>query len=1188
MLKRIDLVVAILSVAICGPLSSAPAQVFDSITAASADPDFSVQGEYVGEQNSLQVIAKGDGEFEIVVYALGLPGAGWDRTPPRRLDGDADTVAQLVESMKLTKIERTSPTLGAVPPSDAIILFDGSQQSLTEHWEDGAKRTDDGFLFQGATTRLRFGNYRLHLEFQTPFMPTASGQGRGNSGVYHQGRYETQVLDSFGLEGKNNESGGIYSVRAPDLNMCLPPLSWQTYDVEFNAATFDEKGNKSSPATITVSLNGVPVQTGVAIPSPTTAAPLPETPDAGPIHLQDHGNPVRYRNIWLVPRDLAKESRRPIVAGYDRFYADADPKLIGGKLLIESLGCKACHLGGTSNSYTQGPNLDEVGRRVRHDHLLRYVASPRHTKVGTTMPDVWQGLSEEQRQSAAAAITSFLVSGKPTDSDHVGTSEAAERGKDLYHSLGCVACHAPMDGNAIASVSIPLGDLTTKYTLGSLTRFLFNPVEVRPCGRMPRVVGGASDASDIATFLLKEIVLVPGAEMVRRRVYPGKWEKLPNVDSLKAAQDDKIDGFKIDDIEGTFAASYDTFLQILEPGNYTFRLSSDDGARLVLDGKTIIDHDGVHPESEKSASVTLEAGVIPIRVLYFEGGGQRALNVSLESVSMGKTSLVAMVAASREGKPTNLLPSAFRADESLVTKGKGLFISHGCANCHRRSDVVPGADQSIVVKPLKDCQSNAGCLADKVPNGVPNYDLTAVQKQRIASALHLADEATVDDAAQLHDFMLTMNCYACHARGVVGGPDSARNAYFATTTPEMGDESRLPPNLHGVGDKLNDDYLAEVIANGADERPYMKTRMPAFGNATPNGLAATIARIDRRDEGHDGSAIESEKDELLANGRLLCGNDGLACIKCHTFAGVGLPGIQAIDMLRMTKRLRRDWFERYLLNPQAYRPGTRMPASFPDGKSVLIKVADGRPADQIEAMWTYLLQEKDARPPLGLSPDAIELKALERPLIYRNFFSDVSTRGIAVGYPEAINLIWDAERMTLSKVWKNAFIDASRHWSGRGEGSQGPLGDAVITLDRMTPVATLVDPTTAWPTVQKKDESPKFLGYSLDKSGKPTFRYRTTAVEVEDKVTPMDSSSGPRRFLREFQISGQSEVSVLVAAGRIKLGDDATYSVNDSYRVRLVDSDGDLLTFGDTQELRVTKTLHANESKATVSFEVSW
>jgi hypothetical protein len=134
-----------------------------------------------------------------------------------------------------------------------------------------------------------------------PYQPYDRGQGRGNSGIYLQGRYEVQMLDSFGLEGKDNECGGIYEIRDPDLNMCFPPLQWQTYDIEFRQAEFDQRGKKTAPAQLTVRHNGVLIHKDVEVPRTTRAAPVgQEGPSHEFIHLQDHGNPVRYRNIWVV------------------------------------------------------------------------------------------------------------------------------------------------------------------------------------------------------------------------------------------------------------------------------------------------------------------------------------------------------------------------------------------------------------------------------------------------------------------------------------------------------------------------------------------------------------------------------------------------------------------------------------------------------------------------------------------------------------------------------------------------------------------------------------------------------------------------------------------------------------------------------------------------------------------------
>jgi hypothetical protein len=279
--------------------------------------DFALQGEYEGAGHGAQVVARGEGQFAAALFAGGLPGAGASSAEPLRAEGrdDGDTVTltghfdaalrdgtlrvetDAGESLLLRRVLRTSPTLGAEPPEGAVVLFgDGDLAAFAE-----AERGPRGVLAAGARTRGAFGSFTLHLEFLLPFMPEAEGQWRGNSGVYLQNRYEIQVLDSFGLRGENNECGAIYEQRAPDLNMAFPPLSWQTYDIDFTAARFDAEGQKTAPALVTVRHNGVVIHEGVALGGPTGQGD-PEGPAPGPLQFQDHWNPGVYRNIWLVPR----------------------------------------------------------------------------------------------------------------------------------------------------------------------------------------------------------------------------------------------------------------------------------------------------------------------------------------------------------------------------------------------------------------------------------------------------------------------------------------------------------------------------------------------------------------------------------------------------------------------------------------------------------------------------------------------------------------------------------------------------------------------------------------------------------------------------------------------------------------------------------------------------------------------
>jgi hypothetical protein len=203
---------------------------------------------------------------------------------------------------------KDQPTTPA--PSGAKVLFDG--KSL-DNWaktngKDPApwKLVDGGAMQSGGgniVTREKFASpFKLHVEFRVPYMPKASGQGRGNSGVYVQGRYEVQVLDSYGLMSKNNDCGGIYGVAAPKVNACKAPTVWQSYDIDFTPPPC-ENGKKTGKAVMTVHHNGVLIHDKVEIPVDNTTAGLGGDPcSPGPIMLQDHGNPVQFRNIWIVTK----------------------------------------------------------------------------------------------------------------------------------------------------------------------------------------------------------------------------------------------------------------------------------------------------------------------------------------------------------------------------------------------------------------------------------------------------------------------------------------------------------------------------------------------------------------------------------------------------------------------------------------------------------------------------------------------------------------------------------------------------------------------------------------------------------------------------------------------------------------------------------------------------------------------
>jgi len=296
-----------------------------AVTVADAGDDYFFQGEYVGNTSAfgragLQIIAQGKSQFRAVLLPGGLPGEGWNHAQRIEFFGKREAskllltagayvidvqVGQAVlrdasgrQLGALRRTSRVSPTMGLAPPANATVLFDGAS---TSEFDAKAKVSPAGNLMHGTETKRPVSSFHMHLEFRLPYMPTAQGQARGNSGVYIQKRYEVQILDSFGLEGVHNECGGLYKTKAPDTNLCLPPLVWQTYDIDFTAAGFDAAGKKISDARITVLHNGYPIHSNVAIPNKTGGG-SPEGPTLLPILLQDHGNPVEYRNIWLTNR----------------------------------------------------------------------------------------------------------------------------------------------------------------------------------------------------------------------------------------------------------------------------------------------------------------------------------------------------------------------------------------------------------------------------------------------------------------------------------------------------------------------------------------------------------------------------------------------------------------------------------------------------------------------------------------------------------------------------------------------------------------------------------------------------------------------------------------------------------------------------------------------------------------------
>ena len=280
----------------------------DAALALKEYPDFKYLGEYTKGGSAIQV-APAQGRFYVTYYQGGLPGAGWDGSAIGREWVERGDIEKRLSGYR--RVDRGAVEGSAKPPAGALILFDGSDVSALKNG-----KIVNGLLQPGTRTNREFTDFKLHFECLVPFKPELplSHPDRGNSGVFALGVYEIQVADTFGLDPSpeawtdmeqiktpDTWCGSIYGLKTPDVNMCLPPLVWQSFDIEFKAARYEGE-RKVSNARITVWQNGVLVHDDVELSRGTgggPSGPRAEKP-SGPIVIQNHHNPTQYRNVWVV------------------------------------------------------------------------------------------------------------------------------------------------------------------------------------------------------------------------------------------------------------------------------------------------------------------------------------------------------------------------------------------------------------------------------------------------------------------------------------------------------------------------------------------------------------------------------------------------------------------------------------------------------------------------------------------------------------------------------------------------------------------------------------------------------------------------------------------------------------------------------------------------------------------------
>lgn len=689
-----------------------------------------------------------------------------------------------------------------------------------------------------------------------------------------------------------------------------------------------------------------------------------------------------------------------------------------GRVLLGELGCVNCHSPGGAAAAVmprKGPLLGEIARRANPGWMVKWIASPQTVRPGSPMPAViGDGLNEPNE---AVNITHYLMSlaGGPVEPEAPLANEAQglAKGRELFHTVGCVACHGPQESprEAFADNALPgelsksepikpYGQLGGKWRASGLREFLLDPARTHPDGRMPSMVL-TSEESDLLTRYL---------------------------------------------------------------------------------------------------------------ITRFDAG-----------------------------TPAKL--AKFVVDPGRAALGKTAFAARGCADCHSMGGGKEELKSTRPAPALAEVNAAKGCM-DPKDLETPRYTLGDADRAAILAALTELKplskaKATSSPMTAYAMTVEALNCRACHQHEGIGGLSSAALSYARTIgeQADLGDEGRVPPALTQVGWKLTSSWLREVFENAGRARPYMAMRMPQFGKANVSALPDLMAS-------HAGVWADRDPQEpkpdatAVADGRTLVGEKGMNCISCHTWGDLPPTGSAGPSLTQFGRRLRSDWWRSYVLNPPRFKPGTRMTEFYKPGRSSAETILGGDHLKQPEAMWAFFSLGEIAPAPDGVSGGAgsgpskpgqgTKLTPTDRPIVFRSFLKDTSSRGIAIGFPQGTHFAYDASSARIVEAWTGDFVDAAGAWKNRGGQIAGGQGKVVWRAVDGPVVMTGQEPKV-WPS----ESEAVYKGFDLDPAGVPTFMSESKAAsggfKLRDRVEP--SAVPGVLFTRDLILSAFDSKTIWINAG---------------------------------------------------------
>lgn len=707
-----------------------------------------------------------------------------------------------------------------------------------------------------------------------------------------------------------------------------------------------------------------------------------------------------------------------------------------------------------------------------------------------------------------------------------------EHGRFKFEELACVKCHKPGAADKMAKglaerTGPNLTDVAKRAYPGWIYAWLDDPSKIRPHTTMPRSFAaddtGAAERYAVTQYLVSlagkplDVYRLPtivpndlAQSMDRGRV-------LYSVTGCAACHSDPLPRKKKDEEDDK---------EPLAPADYSYGLGTLSGptpkyALGGLGGKT-------RPEALaaylQDPLKTNPHGRMPNLNL----SGPQALDVARYLNRVPDENVTPGAVPVPQVKPADLLAhvlpnvtdaerkkfGALKPDAQWAELGAKIVLTKGCVNCHV---IEPGGKPvaSVATFPGLDAIKTAGakgCLSAKPdPAKAPAYKLDPAERTAVAAFVQhgLTGAGTPAPAYSARAALRRFNCLNCHQRDGEGGiPTELADQMRQLEKSENADDVR-PPVLTGVGHKTRTSWLKSVLTQSGRARPWMQLRMPQYGEPNVGFLPDAMAALEGTTPDDKVHVVERTTAKITA-GRAIVGKGGLGCVSCHDIGGVANTGTRGPDLSTINQRVRYEWYERWLSQPLRMAPGTRMPQAFVDGKSTLTTTFDGAPKPQAEAMWAYLALGPSLPLPDGLEPPkGLVVAVKDRAEVLRTFMPDAGSKAIAVGYPGYVSIAFSADQCRTAYAWNGNFLDASPVWNNRGGAPAKLLGQKfwtapaghpwALTGDKQQPpdfLGRATHPAFGLPMPLEPARlydgpmAVKFDGYSLDKDGRPTFRYR--------------------------------------------------------------------------------------------------